>query len=96
MTEKNVYNVILYFVSVFGNKISIKILPKISIIKTFQKVEWVFENGQKKMSKIEKSKKVLKKGIVLEVSEHNALIFSFWRQKCVTIFFFLFLEKNLF
>jgi hypothetical protein len=39
------------------------------------------------MSKIEKPKKVLKKALKVEVSEHNALIFSFLRQKCVTIKF---------
>jgi hypothetical protein len=46
------------------------------------------------MSKIENPKKVSKKTLVLEVSEHNALIFTFLRQKCVTIKFFLFLEKT--
>jgi len=40
-----------------------------------------------KMSKNENPKKVLKKTLVVEVSYHNALIFSFLRQKCVTIKF---------
>jgi hypothetical protein len=47
-------------------------MVKISVIKTFQKVNWVFENGQKKMSIFEKSKKVLKKGLKVEVSDENA------------------------
>ncbi len=64
---------ILYFVSYFGNKIRIKILPKISIINIFQKVDWVFENGQKKMSIFKKSKKVLKKGLEVEGCDENAL-----------------------
>ena len=80
------YN-IFYFVSIFGNKIIIKNLPKISIIKTFQKVDWVFENGQKKMSKIEKPKKVLKKGFVLEVSDENDHKHRKNNAKIVTIFF---------
>jgi hypothetical protein len=57
-------------------KYQLKYMPKNSIIKTFQKVEWVFENGQKKMSKIEKSKKVLKKTLKVENSDENALIFN--------------------
>ena len=67
------FNNIFYFVSIFGNKIRIKILPKISIIKNFQKVDWVFENGQKKMSKIENPKKVLKKTLFPEGCDDNAL-----------------------
>ncbi len=84
------YN-IFYFVSIFGNKIRIKKLPKISIIKIFQKVEWVFENGQKKMSKIEKSKKVLKKVLVLEVSDDNGHSHRKNNAKFVTIIFLYFL-----
>jgi hypothetical protein len=57
---------------VFGNKIIIKILPKISIIKNFQKVNWVFENGQKKMSKMKNPKIVLKKTLADELSDDNA------------------------
>jgi hypothetical protein len=44
------------------------------VVTTFKKkVPLVFENGQKKMSKFEKPKKVLKKTLVVELSEHNAL-----------------------
>ena len=63
--------------TIIGNKFVIKILPKITITKIFQKVNWVFENGQKKMSKNENPKKVLKKTLEVELSEHNALIFIF-------------------
>jgi hypothetical protein len=47
------------------------------------------------MSKIEKSKKVLKKTLFFKVSEHNALIFIFLSQKNVTIKKFENVEKNL-
>ncbi len=36
---------------------------------------------KKKMSKIENPKKVLKKTLVVEVSDHNALIFKKMRKK---------------
>lgn len=71
------YYVIFIFISIFGNRYKIKILPKISIKKIFQKVDWVFEKGQKKMSIFEKSKKVLKKGIEVDGCDENALIFVF-------------------
>jgi len=44
-----------------------------------------FRKWTKKMSKIEKSKKVLKKGLKVENSDDNALIFYFGRKKSVTI-----------
>jgi len=42
-----------------------------------KKVEAKNENGQKKMSKIEKPKKVLKKTLKVAICDHNALIFNF-------------------
>jgi len=79
--------------TIYGYKIRIKILPKISVTYFFQKVFWVLKNGQKKMSKIENPKKVLKKTLFFRVSEHNALIFVFWMKKSVTINFYIFLQK---
>ena len=40
-----------------------------------------------KMSKIEKSNKVLKKTLLVELSEHNALIFKKNAEKFVIVFF---------
>jgi hypothetical protein len=68
---------------------------KISVRNIFQKVFWVFENGQKKMSKIENPKKVLKKTLVLRVSEHYRLNHRKNNSKNVTIIFFIFYKKNL-
>jgi len=60
-----------------------------------KKVEGVFENGQKKMSKIENPKKVLKKTLFLEVCDENAHNHRKNHSKNVTIKFFIFFEKYL-
>ena len=70
-------------------------MVKISVIKTFQKVNWVFENGQKKMSKIEKPKKVLKRTLFFWVCDQNALKSEKITQKSVTIKFYNFKENHL-
>ena len=48
---------------------------------------------KKKMSKIEKPKKVLKKTLKVECCDDNALIFIFWMKKSVTINFLYFSKK---
>jgi hypothetical protein len=70
-------------------------MVKISVIKTFQKVNWVFENGQKKMSKIENPKKVLKRTLFFGVCDQNALNSEKITQKSVTIIFLFFCENHL-
>ena len=70
-----------------------EILAKISVTKIFQKVFSFFENGQKKMSKIEKPKKVLKKTLVHGVCDENAHKSDFWSIKSVTINFKVFSQK---
>jgi hypothetical protein len=67
---------------------------KKTIIKKFQKVFLVFEIGQKKMSKIENPKKVLKKTLANRECDDNALIFIFWLEKSVTIKFLQFFSKQ--
>jgi len=69
-------------------------MVKISVIKTFQKVNWVFENGQKKMSKIEKPKKVLKRTLFFGVCDQNALKSEKITQKSVTINFYIFSQNT--
>lgn len=61
----------------YAHKNVIRILPNFSVIKFFQKVEWVFDFGHFFMSIFEKPKKVLKKTLFSDVSDHNALIFIF-------------------
>ncbi len=60
-----------------------------------KKVEGVFENGQKKMSKIENPKKVLKKTLEDEVCDDNAHNHRKNHSKNVTINFIIFFEKYL-
>ena len=57
-----------------------------------KKVEARIKNGQKKMSKIDKPKKVLKKTLKVECSYHNAHKTKKITQKSVMITFF---ENNL-
>jgi hypothetical protein len=71
-------------------KIYDKIRYKFSVSTFKKKVPLVFENGQKKMSKIEKPKKVLKKTLVVEVSYQNAHKTEKITQKSVTIKFLYF------
>jgi hypothetical protein len=63
--------------------------------KNFSKSQLGFRKWTKKMSKIEKPKKVLKKPLFLGISDENALNSEKITQKSVTIKFYNFKENHL-